>query len=205
MSDRYYGPEISDEEVQQQYREEQLAKLERWKAENKERKQKAKFIVNGQTKISETYNMYPKDVTLATATPQSIKEERFLKRYQAVFSKWFYNLNYGKTDCSYIRKEIDVLLEEEIADEIYYREVAKLAEKRRKEQEEKKKREEEERIAREQRKLKNRILNALAGCSWYKEMCYKRIHKIHGYYESGSISQEEFESLKGEILSKIKR
>ena len=37
----------------------------------------------------------------------------------------------------------------------------------------------------------------------YKEKCYKKIDKIHGYYERGSITQEEFESLKKEILSKI--
>lgn len=37
----------------------------------------------------------------------------------------------------------------------------------------------------------------------YKEKCYKRIDEIHGYYERGSITQEEFEALKKEILSEI--
>ena len=36
-----------------------------------------------------------------------------------------------------------------------------------------------------------------------KEKCYKRIDKIHKYYERGSITKEEFESLKKEILSEI--
>lgn len=40
--------------------------------------------------------------------------------------------------------------------------------------------------------------------SKYKEKCYKRIDKIHRYYERGSITKEEFESLKNEILNKIK-
>lgn len=37
----------------------------------------------------------------------------------------------------------------------------------------------------------------------YRERCYKRIDKIYRYCERGSITKEEFESLKKEILSKI--
>lgn len=43
---------------------------------------------------------------------------------------------------------------------------------------------------------KNRYINR-------KEKCYKKIDKIHGYYERGSITKEEFETLKKEILSEI--
>lgn len=64
---------------------------------------------------------------------------------------------------------------------------------------------EEERNAKEQRKLKDWILTKFSGCSWYKELCYKRIHTLHGYYESGSISKEEFETLKSDILKNIKK
>ena len=39
----------------------------------------------------------------------------------------------------------------------------------------------------------------------YKEKCYKKVDKIHVYCERGSITQEEFETLKEEILSKIER
>ena len=38
----------------------------------------------------------------------------------------------------------------------------------------------------------------------YKEKCYKRINRLRSYYESGAITEEEFNNLKQEILSKIK-
>lgn len=38
----------------------------------------------------------------------------------------------------------------------------------------------------------------------YKERCYKKIAKFHKYYESGAITEEEFESIKQDILNKIK-
>ena len=38
----------------------------------------------------------------------------------------------------------------------------------------------------------------------YKEKCYKKINRIHSFYESGAITEEEFNKLKQEILRKIK-
>lgn len=37
----------------------------------------------------------------------------------------------------------------------------------------------------------------------YKEKCFKKIDDLHRYCESGSITQEEFETIKQEILSSI--
>lgn len=37
----------------------------------------------------------------------------------------------------------------------------------------------------------------------HKERCYKRINRLHTYYESGAITEEEFNKLKDEILRKI--
>ena len=36
-----------------------------------------------------------------------------------------------------------------------------------------------------------------------KEKCYKRINYLHSYYEKGSITEEEFNNLKQEILNKL--
>lgn len=37
----------------------------------------------------------------------------------------------------------------------------------------------------------------------YKEKCYKKIDRIHSYLDRGSITEEEFDSLKQDILNKI--
>lgn len=42
------------------------------------------------------------------------------------------------------------------------------------------------------------------GSTLYKEKCYKKINRFHSYYISGSITEDEFNKLKQEILKKIK-
>ena len=37
----------------------------------------------------------------------------------------------------------------------------------------------------------------------HKERCYKRIKRLHSYYECGVITEEEFNKLKQEILNKL--
>lgn len=37
----------------------------------------------------------------------------------------------------------------------------------------------------------------------YREKCYQRVEKIHGYLEKGIISEEEFETIKADILQNI--
>ena len=51
--------------------------------------------------------------------------------------------------------------------------------------------------------LKLRPQMKAVGAIKQKEKCYKRIDKIHRYYERGSITKEEFESLKKDILSEM--
>lgn len=38
---------------------------------------------------------------------------------------------------------------------------------------------------------------------WYKQRCYKKINTLHDYLKSGSITQDEFQKLKNEILQSI--
>lgn len=51
--------------------------------------------------------------------------------------------------------------------------------------------------------LIKKLANIIRSSSKYKEKCYKRVNRIHTYYEKGSITKEEFEELKQQILSKI--
>lgn len=37
----------------------------------------------------------------------------------------------------------------------------------------------------------------------FKELCYKRIKRLHSYYECGAITEEEYNNLKQEILNKL--
>lgn len=46
--------------------------------------------------------------------------------------------------------------------------------------------------------IKNKFPNV------YRELCYKRVKKLHTYFECGAITEEEFNKLKQEILRKIK-
>ena len=71
--------------------------------------------------MSERYTSYPPEFIIANAIPQSAEESCFLARYKKIYAEW---LVAGDTDNqSALKKELDALTANNLANTIYLREM----------------------------------------------------------------------------------
>ena len=181
MSDRYqdrcHDSGISDEELQRQYREEELAKVERWKAEYDEKRQCAVAMAKGKAKTMDASVVLSKSIIHPYV--------KFAFWIVLLLASLFVGgvLLFMAIDCLFGYEDVpweDFTIAILISAPALILSLCCI------------------------RPLK-RVYKQMLRIHQirYKEKCYKRINRIHGYYERGSITESEFESLKKEILSKI--
>ena len=175
--DRYHDSGISDEEIQQRYRDEQLAKVDRWKAEYNEKRERAVAMAKDKAKTADANVCVSKSIIhpyvkfslliLLLLGSLFICGLALLLLVECIVDGYALD-DYLSALLFLVPSSIILTL-----------------------------------CLRSLKKVYRQVLHIYQ--MRYKERCYKRINRIHGYYESGSITQEEFESMKREILSKIEQ